>query len=144
MADRSEIRAWEQAEIARSRNEADQASPARLATDETFIRRYERPPAGTSFPLEYAYHLLGDVGGLRVLDSGCGDGESPMLLVRRRAHVVGLDVSESLLLLARHRLAMYAKSRLPLFLAGSAHEIPLPSSSIDVVFGIAILHHLDL
>jgi SAM-dependent methyltransferase len=27
---------------------------------------------------------------------------------------------------------------------GSAHDLPLPDESIDVVFGIAILHHLDL
>jgi ubiquinone/menaquinone biosynthesis C-methylase UbiE len=26
----------------------------------------------------------------------------------------------------------------------SAHDLPLPDESVDVVFGIAILHHLDL
>jgi SAM-dependent methyltransferase len=30
------------------------------------------------------------------------------------------------------------------FIAGSAHDMPFPDQSIDVVFGIAILHHLDL
>src|SRR5262249_10458822 len=29
-------------------------------------------------------------------------------------------------------------------LVTSAHDLPLPSNSFDVVFGIAILHHLDL
>jgi ubiquinone/menaquinone biosynthesis C-methylase UbiE len=30
------------------------------------------------------------------------------------------------------------------FIVGSAHDVPLPDESVDVVFGIAILHHLDL
>ena len=30
------------------------------------------------------------------------------------------------------------------FVVGSAHDLPLPDESVDVVFGIAILHHLDL
>ena len=30
------------------------------------------------------------------------------------------------------------------FIVGSAHDLPFPDASIDVVFGIAILHHLDL
>ena len=27
---------------------------------------------------------------------------------------------------------------------GSAHSLPLPDASVDVIFGISILHHLDL
>jgi SAM-dependent methyltransferase len=30
------------------------------------------------------------------------------------------------------------------FMVGSAHDLPFPDGSIDIVFGIAILHHLDL
>src|SRR6185503_14082301 len=30
------------------------------------------------------------------------------------------------------------------FVIGSAHNVPLPDESVDVVLGIAILHHLDL
>ena len=30
------------------------------------------------------------------------------------------------------------------FIVASAHDLPLPDGSIDVLFGIAILHHLDL
>lgn len=30
------------------------------------------------------------------------------------------------------------------FLVGSAHDLPILDESVDIVFGIAILHHLDL
>ena len=30
------------------------------------------------------------------------------------------------------------------FIVGSAHDVPLPDESVDIVFGMAILHHLDL
>jgi SAM-dependent methyltransferase len=30
------------------------------------------------------------------------------------------------------------------FVVGSAHDLPLACASVDVVFGIAVLHHLDL
>jgi ubiquinone/menaquinone biosynthesis C-methylase UbiE len=30
------------------------------------------------------------------------------------------------------------------YIIGSAHDVPLPDDSVDVVFGMAILHHLDL
>ena len=33
-------------------------------------------PPDTSYSLEYAYHLLGDVAGKTVVDYGCGDGEN--------------------------------------------------------------------
>ncbi len=30
------------------------------------------------------------------------------------------------------------------FIVGSAHDVPLPDDSVDIVFGMAILHHLEL
>lgn len=47
--------------------------------------------------------LLGDVSGARVLDAGCGSGLYAEELLRRGAHVVGLDASDGLLDIARSR-----------------------------------------
>src|SRR5262249_3055955 len=30
------------------------------------------------------------------------------------------------------------------FIVGSAHDVPIRSASVDIVLGIAVLHHLDL
>ena len=135
---------WERAEIARSSVEATLTPDAELRVDDATFARYARPPRDTAYPLEYAYHVLGNVSGKRVLDFGCGSGSNTALLTGRGAHVWGIDISEDLLRLARRRLAVSGRGGQATFIAGSAHDTPFPDGSIDVVFGMAILHHLDL
>ena len=138
------MQAWERAEIARSCVEATLTPDDKLHVSATTLRRYERPPADTAYPLEFAYHQLGDVTGRRVVDFGCGSGANSVLLAGRGAHVWGIDISEDLLRLAQRRLAVSGRGHGATFIAGSAHDMPFPDASIDVVFGMAILHHLDL
>lgn len=135
---------WEQAEIKRSATEALHIDEAALLADEDDLNRYMNPPADTCYPLEYAYHLLGDARGKLVLDYGCGDGIHSLTLARRGARVQSLDISPDLIDVARQRLRLNGVASGVEFVTGSAHEIPLPDESVDVVFGIAILHHLDL
>jgi SAM-dependent methyltransferase len=135
---------WERAEIARSSVEATLTADDELRIGRKTFARYASPPAHTDYPLEYAYHLLGDVSGKRVVDFGCGSGANTVLLAGRGAHVWGIDISEELLRLGQRRLEVSGRAGAATFIAGSAHDMPFPDSSIDVVFGIAILHHLDL
>lgn len=144
MSEPAVIREWELAEIARSRIEAAHTPDARLVSTDENLRRYLNPPADTPFPLECAFHAIGDVRGRVVLDYGCGTGENALPLTARGARVIGLDVSDALLALARRRLALHGLAERALFLAASAHDVPLPDASVDAVMGIAILHHLDL
>ena len=144
MANAATIREWEQAEVERSYSEAAAIPLTRLLPDEANTRRYLDPPADTAYPLEYAFHLLGDLRGLTVLDLGCGDGENLVPLVRRGAGVIGLEISPALIGVARRRLDLHGLGGRVRFVTGAAHEIPLPDASVDVVLGIAILHHLDL
>lgn len=138
------MQAWERAEIARSSVEASLTSDHRLRMDPVQMARYDAPPAATAYPLEYAYHLLGDIRGLRVVDFGCGSGANTLLLANRGAHVWAVDISEDLIRLGQRRLAANGRAGGAQFIVGSAHDLPFPDSSIDIVFGIAILHHLDL
>src|SRR5436190_21141031 len=97
---------WEQAEIERSELEALHTPPARLISDEKNVQRYLNPPVTTPYPLEYAYALLGDVAGKTVLDFGCGSGENSLLLARRGAEVIGVDISPALVALAERRMVL--------------------------------------
>ena len=135
---------WERAEIARSSVQASLTTPMSTRTPPTIIARYRHPPRETAFALEYAFHLLGDVRGRRVLDLGCGDGEFSTLLAAHGASVAALDISTDLLSLARPRTVNDGFSRMVTPLCGSAHSIPVATASVDVVFGMAVLHHLDL
>jgi ubiquinone/menaquinone biosynthesis C-methylase UbiE len=130
----------DQAEIERSASEA--AKVVLQPVDRTQIDRYMDPPADTPYGLEYAFHLLGDARGKTVLDLGCGTGENIVPLVERGARVTGIDISPDLIALAQQRLKdanLEATVR-----AGSAYETGLPDESVDVVFCMALIHHLDI
>ncbi|HET6854537.1 MAG TPA: class I SAM-dependent methyltransferase [Pyrinomonadaceae bacterium] len=132
----------ERAEIHRSACDARQSTKPLVVPAET-IARYCNSPATTVFPLEYAFHLLGDVNGKTVLEYGCGGGTYTVALARRGARVIAFDISPDLLALAKKRVEANECEGVQLLL-GSAHSLPFPDESIDVIFGMAILHHLDL
>jgi len=132
----------ERAEIHRSACDARQSTKPLLVPAET-IARYRDSAATTVFPLEYAFHLLGDVNGKTVLEYGCGGGTYTVALAQRGARVIAFDISPDLLALAKKRVEANQCEGVQLLL-GSAHSLPFPDESIDVIFGMAILHHLDL
>jgi SAM-dependent methyltransferase len=142
MASRSGLIQWERAEIARSRDQA--ARRGVRPTPPSVLRRYANPPPDTPYPLEYVYHLIGDVRGQRVLDFGCGDGCNTALLAARGCRVYALDLSPDLLEQAARRAETDGVRASVRFVCGSAHAIPLPDASVDLVVGNVVLHHLDL
>lgn len=143
-ADVQEIKKWESVEVERSASEAKRKEADDLCIADDIIARYQSPPADTFYALEYAYHLLGDVRGKTVLDYGCGLGDNSVLVAKHGAKVIGVDISPELIELAEKRLTQHNLAQSADFRVGSAHELPLENESVDVVFGMAILHHLDL
>jgi SAM-dependent methyltransferase len=139
-----EIKKWESVEVERSASEAKKKETDDLCIREDIISRYANPPADTFYPLEYAYHLLGDATAKTVLDYGCGSGDNTVLVAAHGARVIGVDISPELIELAEKRLEAHNLRDAAEFRVGSAHELPLEDESVDVVFGMAILHHLDL
>ena len=74
-----------------------------------------------------------------VVDLGCGTGRfSEMLAAELDAQVIGVDPSEKMIDQARRKLATSSV----VFGRASAHELPLPEGSIDLVFMSQIYHHL--
>lgn len=139
-----EIKVWENVETERSASEAKRHSTENLRLSGNIIKRYTQPPRETPFALEYAYHLLGDASGKTVLDYGCGSGENCVLLAQNGAEAVGVDISPDLIELAEKRVSLHGFEDRVSFRVGSAHELPFEDETFDVVFGMSILHHLDL
>jgi SAM-dependent methyltransferase len=135
---------WERAERERSAYEASQTQAEDSLATPRNVTRYFQPAPDTRHPLEYACYLLGDIKGKTILEYGCGDGVNTVLLANRGANVISLDLSPELIEVARQRLRVHGITSGVDFMVGSAHNVPLPDESVDVVFGIAILHHLDL
>lgn len=137
------ISKWEEVEVLRSSIEAESKAEMNLLIDKAVISRYRAPNSETPFPLEFAYHLLGDASGKVVLDYGCGSGENSVLVADHGAEVIGIDISPELISLAEKRMELHSPLKAE-FRIGSAHDLPIEPESIDIVFGMAILHHLDL
>lgn len=139
-----ERQVWERVEVERSAVEASLTPEHTLRISARNLARYDRPNANTPYPLEYCYYLLGDVSGCHVVDYGCGSGGNSLLLANRGAQVSGVDISPDLVSLARRRMQINGRTDGASFIVCSGYDLPFANQSIDVVFGIAILHHLDL
>ena len=81
---------------------------------------------------EARLNVLGEVGGLRILELGCGAARWSAALAAKGAFSVGLDLSESQLRAAR-RVTAREKVGVPLVQA-SAENLPLADGCMDLIF----------
>ena len=75
---------------------------------------------------------LGPVGGMRILDLGCGKGRFAKALEARGASVAGVDLSA----------AMLAEAEGVSAVRGSARRLPFASGSFDAVVAVEVFEHL--
>jgi ubiquinone biosynthesis O-methyltransferase len=85
--------------------------------------------------------LVGDVGGRRVLDVGCGDGELALELTKRGAVVTGIDASAAMIDAAKRRATQHNVDIT--FQVGTAEQLPFSAERFDVVTAITILCFVD-
>jgi SAM-dependent methyltransferase len=79
---------------------------------------------------------LPDVGGLRGIDIGCGEGTNTKLVAERGARIVGLDVSPTFVAAARAVAHPQVE-----YMVGSVHQIPFAAGSFD--FATAFMSLMD-
>lgn len=94
--------------------------------------------------LDFMFAQMGDLTGRRVLEIGCGTGHLTAYLALRGAEVLGIDVSDGMLALARRRAAVNGVDHKVTLLASPVETLDLPDASFDVVLANQVLHHLEL
>jgi SAM-dependent methyltransferase len=94
--------------------------------------------------MEHLKTLLGCLEGKTVVEIGCGIGEELITLASKGADVWGIDISRKAIERCCQRISDTPfASRIHLEVS-DVHNLHFPDSFADIIFGNAILHHLDL
>jgi ubiquinone/menaquinone biosynthesis C-methylase UbiE len=105
---------------------------------DAFITRFSGPL------VERLIALAGIAPGSRVLDVGTGPGIVALAaapLVGDRGHVMGVDLSEGMLVAAREKAARHPHGAHVEFRQMDAEHLAVPDASFDVVVSLFALHH---
>lgn len=110
------------------------------------IRR-EEDPCYVRICLEkniLAYCSEGEMANKRILDFGCGSGASSAVLAKMfpASEVIGIDIDENLLSLARSRAKHFGLGNLEFLCSPSGKELPQGIGKFDFVVLSAVLEHL--
>lgn len=91
-----------------------------------------------------AYFTKNDFTGKRILDFGCGSGASTMILARMfpDAEIIGIELEEKLLSIAKARLEFYKYQNIKFYLSPSGVELPPGVGEFDFVIMSAVYEHL--
>ena len=107
---------------------------------DSFSARAPTKPHNAYYERPATLSLLGDVGGKRVLDAGCGPGVYAEELVTRGAEVVGFDASGRMVELAKERL----RGRAEISLANLEEPLAwLQDASFDLVVSALVMDYVE-
>ena len=98
-------------------------------------RRNEKDLSGDTFDADF-FRLIGEVGGLRALDAGCGEGFVARVLKSKGAIVTGVDVSPKLVEKARRK----SEESIEYLVADLSEPLPQFEEHFDLVASHFVLN----
>jgi SAM-dependent methyltransferase len=78
----------------------------------------------------------------KILSLGCGEGHLELALASHVPHIVGIDLSETAVAIARQKAAAAGFHNLE-FQAGDVRTVEFAPGSFDAIWAPALLHHID-
>jgi ubiquinone/menaquinone biosynthesis C-methylase UbiE len=94
---------------------------------------------------EYKQCLIKNCEGLKIIEYGCGTGSYAFLLAKYQVKkVIGIDISPVAIEVAKIQIINEGIGENLSFEVMNAEELTFDHSSVDLICGSGILHHLDL
>lgn len=105
--------------------------------DPTYVKRDLEDDLKAYFPNE-------DFSDKTILDFGCGSGASSIILSRifPKAKIIGVELEEKLLSIAKARLDFYKYKNIEFYLSPNGNELPKNIGQFDLVIMSAVYEHL--
>jgi ubiquinone/menaquinone biosynthesis C-methylase UbiE len=95
--------------------------------------------------LEEAYKKVGNIENKKVLYLGCGSNSEIMVsFIKSGAYVVAIDLSKEAVKIIDKAIEERNLSDRAKVIKMDAEQLDFPDESFDVIFGRAIIHHLDI
>lgn len=91
----------------------------------------------------HAHRLFKDVKGKKILDLGCGFGETAVFWARLGAYVEGIDISSGMIAISKKLAKKNGVSQSCRFREMAAEKLDFSDNTFDFVFGDGILHHVE-
>jgi len=120
-------------------------------TDEDLYLSHERVSMHLNFssppvrPYRYALYQLQNLDGKRVLDYCSGSGETSVIIAKKGAEIVeSFDISPVAVNIAKRRMKVNQVDKIVNVKIMSAYSMEYLDDYFDIVYGNAVLHHLDL
>lgn len=98
----------------------------------------------TNLSHDYMENIIKKWKGKKVLDYCCGAGGTAVWLAQAGCNVVGIDISEEEIKIARARAEAGGVSEKCQFVVGDAEHTGFEDESFDCVVCMGVLHHVDL
>lgn len=112
------------------------------AVDEIDVNKYFT--AETSVDFKLAKKFLGNLENKRILDLGCGLGESSVYFALQGANVMAIDISSRMLSCVKRLAKRYDVAGKIKIIESPAERLPFKDESFDLIFGGNVLHHVDI
>lgn len=113
-----------------------------VETEKIDVIKYFAAEASSDYRL--AMSLLGDLKKKKILDLGCGLGETSVFFALQNTKVIASDISPGMLASVQKLAKKYGVHPKIKLLEAPAEKIPLDNESVDLVFGGNVLHHVDI